>query len=625
MAADAEQPVKVDEPTKELIKAFGQQQRQLQKLADQQRAAWDVALLNSFAALEESVLRACRERLAAEAITGVSTQDVFPTGDDEFPRQMSDASEGSVSSGISDLSPPASPRQTTGESQDEKKKHKRSKGRKETSGSKSSKQRKGTMTDLLQGAEIQSKKPSGGQLALQKFRHYMDHVAGGLVLLNSILLMVQLELEGRQLALELGLPDGESFESMMPIFSALDTIFVFVFLVELLIRIALERCLFLKDIANWLDFILVAGGMVDLVLSSSAIGGGDQNAQDMVTLRFVSALKAFRAIRMVRSFRFSPGLRMLVKACQCCLPSLCWSMLLLAVFMCMGALILGNLLQDYIRDGAQSMVDRQWVWERYGTTYRATYTLYEITFAGNWPTNVRPILDKVSHAFVIFYLLYITVIVFAVIRVISAIFLKDTLDEANNDAQHLVLDRMRKRAVYVERLEAVFHAIIEHDGQDKNVLTEKRLVEILADPKVKAYFSTLEIDVQESAALFNLLDNGDGMVTLEEFINGIMRCKGPARAIDTFALHSDVKQLDAKLRALMRMTHLGQASSEPPEQPVTKMLTKEDSPWENPAEKWGVEGRLSKLRDESPPRLQTISEVKTNYSALEEPPYTGTR
>ena len=41
-------------------------------------------------------------------------------------------------------------------------------------------------------------------------------------------------------------------------------------------------------------------------------------------------------------------------------------------------------------------------------------------------------------------------------------------------------------------------------------------------------------------------------------------------------------------------------------------------------EKWGVEGKLSKLRDESPPRLQTISEVKTNYGALEEPPYTGT-
>ena len=63
-------------------------------------------------------------------------------------------------------------------------------------------------------------------------------------------------------------------------------------------------------------------------------------------------------------------------------------MLLLAVFMCMGALILGNLLQDYIRDGAHSVADRKWIWERYGTTYRATYTLYEITFAGG--THARP-------------------------------------------------------------------------------------------------------------------------------------------------------------------------------------------------------------------------------------------
>lgn len=32
--------------------------------------------------------------------------------------------------------------------------------------------------------------------------------------------------------------------------------------------------------------------------------------------------------------------------------------------------------------GCQFHQDRQWVWARYGTTYRAMYTLYEITFAG---------------------------------------------------------------------------------------------------------------------------------------------------------------------------------------------------------------------------------------------------
>jgi len=266
-------------------------------------------------------------------------------------------------------------------------------------------------------------------------------------------------------------------------------------------------------------------------------------------LRFVTALKAFRAIRMVRSFRFFRGLRMLVKACQCCLPSLCWSMVLLAVFMCMGALILGNLLQDFIKDETQSLEDRIWVWTHYGTAYRATYTLYEVTFAGNWPTNARPVLERVSQAFVIFYLLYITIIVFAVIRVISAIFLKDTLDEAHNDAQHLVLDRIRKKAEYVERLEGVFKTL---DVTGRGTLSEQVLNHMLANPKVKAYFQTLEVDVQEGTALFHLLDNGDGEVTLDEFIDGIMRCKGPARAIDTVALQSDVKQLDNKVTKLIR-------------------------------------------------------------------------
>ena len=36
---------------------------------------------------------------------------------------------------------------------------------------------------------------------------------------------------------------------------------------------------------------------------------------------------------------------------------------------------------------------------------------------------------------------YVTIIVFAVIRVIGAIFLRDTLDAAHNDAEHLVAER----------------------------------------------------------------------------------------------------------------------------------------------------------------------------------------
>jgi len=178
------------------------------------------------------------------------------------------------------------------------------------------------------------------------------------------------------------------------------------------------------------------------------------------------------------------------------------------------------------------------------------YTLYEITFAGNWPTYARPVIDGVSSYFALFFLLYITLIVFAVIRVITAIFLKDTLDAASNDAEHLVVERLQKKAQYVKKLEAMFRAI---DETGDGMITKERMSETLQIPEVKAYFQTLEVDVHEGAALFHILDNGDGEVTLEEFIDGILRCKGPARAIDQVAMQADLCHLHNKLTDILRI------------------------------------------------------------------------
>ena len=214
------------------------------------------------------------------------------------------------------------------------------------------------------------------------------------------------------------------------------------------------------------------------------------------------------------------------------------------MFMTMGALTLGTTLQIFISDDAADLEERQWVWERYGTALRASYTMYELTFAGNWPTNARPIIENVSPWFAIFFLGYITIIVFALIRVISALFLKDTLDAAQNDAEHAVVDRLKKKGEYVQKLEHLFQAI---DEEGNGMISEAKLSRVLQHPNVKAYLETLDLNFRESAALFHLLDNGDGEVTLAEFIDGIMHCKGPARAIDQVAMHADLRQLIHRL------------------------------------------------------------------------------
>lgn len=149
--------------------------------------------------------------------------------------------------------------------------------------------------------------------------------------------------------------------------------------------------------------------------------------------------------------------------------------------------------------------------------------------------------------------------------------MKDTSDAAQNDAEQLVIDRLRLKEQYVNKLEGIFRAI---DDSGNGLISEERLSYILSNPKVAAYFQTLDLDVHEGAALFHLLDNGDGEVTLDEFIDGIMRCKGPARAIDQVAMHAEIKNLDTKVTKLFKkLMKVSKASVEVKQRNMSKSVT----------------------------------------------------
>merc|ERR1712032_446357 len=123
---------------------------------------------------------------------------------------------------------------------------------------------------------------------------------------------------------------------------------------------------------------------------------------------------------------------------------------------------------------------------------------------------------------------------------ISALFLKDTLQVAANDAEMMVEQAMATKASYLEKLEEVFfYADKSHDG----MLSFEELSGILALPKVHAYFKVLEMDVHEIVTLFNLLDNGDGYISYDEFIEGIVRLKGQARTMDVIVIKQECKAI----------------------------------------------------------------------------------
>merc|ERR1719191_508148 len=79
---------------------------------------------------------------------------------------------------------------------------------------------------------------------------------------------------------------------------------------------------------------------------------------------------------------------------------------------------------------------RQWLYVHYGTTSRTVLTMFQITMApGAWGVVGRPIIEEVSGAFAWFFVAYVGVVTFATIRVITSLFLRQTLDIAARDEE----------------------------------------------------------------------------------------------------------------------------------------------------------------------------------------------
>merc|ERR1712232_54108 len=104
---------------------------------------------------------------------------------------------------------------------------------------------------------------------------------------------------------------------------------------------------------------------------------------------------------------------------------------------------------------------------------------------------------------------------------------------------------MRDKAAYAKKLEELFSAM-DHSGDGCVELVEFQ--EILNHSEVKAYFSLLELDVHEAISMFQLLDDGDGCIQREEFIDGVLRLKGQARSQDVIMIQHECRRIDRHIR-----------------------------------------------------------------------------
>merc|ERR1719330_700964 len=208
------------------------------------------------------------------------------------------------------------------------------------------------------------------------------------------------------------------------------------------------------------------------------------------------------------------------------------------------AMIVNSMLESFIMDPTQDSVARKEIYNNWGSFIRAFVSMFEITLA-NWGPQCWQLMNHVHDSWGFFFIVWRCCFGFAVIQVITSVFIQHTFKVASRDEEIMIKEKEKASSTYLKHLDTLF-TDLDESGDGK--ITHDEFDQVMVEPRFKHFFAALEIDVSDVPRVFKMLDNGDGEVTKEEFIDGLKKLKGPAQAIDMFAVAKDLKRLRALLQ-----------------------------------------------------------------------------
>jgi len=361
----------------------------------------------------------------------------------------------------------------------------------------------------------------------------------------TLTMAVEIQYNGLGLGYDLSMPNYvNSKEVAMPgagtAFRILEVVYNLCFIVELLLRLVVGRLRALRSLWIWFDAILVFLGWVDY-FGAFVVG------MEPAMLRVLRLARVLRLVKLLKSTRMFETLFLLIRSLQSSRGALAWSFALMWSVQFAAGLALCQLLSGFIADEDGNAEARRQVFRYFGTFSHAILTMFEITL-GNWVVPCRLLYNSVSEWYGLFFIVYRGCLMFALVKVITAVFVAETTRATQSDDELTLQKRTRAMEVNGRKLREVFR---ELDVSGNGYLTREEFEPIISDGIMKAWLATIGIDTCELEHLFSILDTSDGGVSLDEFISGMTRIKGPAKSVDVLKMMNGMNHLAAQLDELI--------------------------------------------------------------------------
>ncbi|CAE7758486.1 para, partial [Symbiodinium pilosum] len=230
-------------------------------------------------------------------------------------------------------------------------------------------------------------------------------------------------------------------DSATRFFQTGDLIFTSLYTLDVLVRIVALRRQFWRQCMNYLDVLVTLISIIEVIMVTPV---------NPFLFRLLRIGKLARALRLITLSNVLQSLELLTKCLQASVEMLFWTFCLLICLQCVAGMLVSGLCRDFIEDESNNPRIREEVFRYYGTFSRTFLSMFEILFA-NWGPPCRVVVENISEWFSAFFLLYRCVLGFAVLNVVSAVFVQQTMKTASSDEELAFKQKERDVAMYTRK------------------------------------------------------------------------------------------------------------------------------------------------------------------------------
>jgi len=353
----------------------------------------------------------------------------------------------------------------------------------------------------------------------------LNRVIGIAIVLNTVMLGLETDLA----------PDSADAEDRI-LWIVSESLFILVFLVEIPLRMYLERWRWPWSPWNWIDVTVLTLAIVETWILAFLEAGG--RLQVIALVRIVRLVRLVRVVRLIRMFR---ALYVTVMAFKEALSGLFYICIIMVggVYVCaifMTAAV-GRSDLRYLELGNISGS------ERFGSVLRSMYSLFELMTLEGWQQVGRPLVAE-QPFMAIFFFGFIMIFTFGLLNMVVAVVVEKTLLQARR-LEQLDTDQMQKEvARELEQMRLAFIACdVNHDNMiDRDEFASALQETNLESPKGRLLvcLDRLGIPTDDALTLFDILDSdASGELSMQEFLNGCARVLGASDPLwDQLATHA---------------------------------------------------------------------------------------